>query len=132
MRICLWRYLDNVRNYPGYHLSADVEGCREIRARLGRMDDSISIALDPPTARVLAVPNNRKGQARQIAARKLRIQTGPSPETFHWTEEKTEFVLTCSQKRIGDLLKGIADIERGAGDYCIGDKRDQRLWFWWQ
>lgn len=134
MKICIWRYLDNTRNYPGYHLSADAAGCREIRQRLSRIRGSAVLSLTAPDAGVLSVPNNQGGCARYLAGRMLQVQTSISlsPDTFRWEEQDTKFFLTCSREKIAQLLAGVADIEKGAGDYSIRGESGQALWFWWQ
>lgn len=134
MKICIWRYWDNTRNYPGYHLSADAEGCRDLRERLSQIRNSAVFSLAPPDAGVLSVPNNQGGRARYFAGRKLQVQTTSSllPDTFRWEEQDTTLILTCSREQIAQLLAGVADIERGKGDYSIGDENDHALWFWWQ
>lgn len=38
MKIYVWRYLENTRNYPGFNLSSDPEGCRFMRERLTAED----------------------------------------------------------------------------------------------
>lgn len=133
MRICVWRYLDNIRNYPGYHLSADAEGCQELRKRLGGIRESATFVLTLPDAAVLSVPNNQDGRARCFGGRTLKVRTTPAldPGTFHWDEQDATFILTISREQIARLLAGVADIERGVGDYSIRGDSDQALWFWW-
>jgi hypothetical protein len=134
MKICIWRYKDNSRNYPGYHLSADNEGCRELRERLSQIRNSEAFALTPPDAAVLSVPNNQGGRAKYFAGRKLLVRTASSlaPNTFRWDEQDTTFNLTCSREMIARLIEGVAEVEKGNGDYSIGGEYDQVLWFWWQ
>ena len=134
MKICIWRYKDNPRNYPGYHLSADAEGCRDLRERLSQIRNSAVFSLTRPDAGVLSVPNNQGGSARFFAGQKLQVHTGSSlpPDTFRWEEQDTTFILTCSREQIARFLAGVADIEKGDGDYSIRSGDDQALWFWWQ
>lgn len=42
--VSLWRYLDNLRNYPGWHIGADAAGCASMLALLD------ALALDGPAA----------------------------------------------------------------------------------
>jgi hypothetical protein len=129
--------LENLRNFSGYHLSADGEGCGVIRERVGRLDGSgvfsVSFPVVAPDAGVLGVPNNEGGRARVLAARRFRVEAAPTlePGTFLWAEVEDTFVLTCSGEFPELILKGIADVERGVGDYSIGGKSGPRLWFWW-
>ena len=134
MKICIWRYTDNTRNYPGYHLSADAEGCLVLRDRLSKIRDCEAFTLTAPDTAVLSVPNNQGGRARYFGGRKLQVHTASSlaPNTFRWEEQDTTFILTCSRDQIARLLAGVADIEKGEGDYSIRGDDDQALWFWWQ
>jgi hypothetical protein len=134
MKICIWRYEDNTRNYPGYHLSADAEGCRALRERLGQIRDCETFTLTAPDTAVLSVPNNQGGRARCFAGRKLQVHTASSlaPNTFRWEEQDTTFILTYSREQISRLLAGVADIEKVEGDCSMRGDGDQALWFWWQ
>lgn len=134
MKICLWRYKENARNYPGYHLSADTEGCRRLRALLRSIRNTEVIELIPPDQDVLSVPNNRGGQAKYFAATNWRVETKSSLPAKHFvfSERGTELTLECSRDQIECILAGIDDIERRKGDYCIGGDDDDVLWFWWQ
>lgn len=126
--------MDNTRNYPGYQLSADAEGCQDLRARLGKIRSSVAFSLTPPDAGVLSVPNNQGGRARHFAGLMFQVQTSSylCPNTFRWEEQGAKFILTCSQEKIVQFLAGVAGIERGKGDYSIRGEGGQELWFWWQ
>lgn len=134
VRICVWRYLEGLRDFPGYHLSADGEGCGVIRERVGRVGGagvfSVSLPVVAPDAGVLGVPNHLGGRARVLAAQRFRVETAPGlePGTFVWAEVEG---LTCSWEFPELILKGVADMERGDGDYSIGGRSGPRLWFWW-
>ena len=134
MRICLWRYRDNTRNYPGFHLSADPEGCLVLRDLLGTGRQTTSTPLHSVDAEILEVPNNLKGEARWTSWRRFRIQSfgDEAPETFEFAEDGETLLLTCSRAQIGCILKGVEDMESGRGDYCIGGDGEHVLWFWWQ
>lgn len=132
--VCLWRYLDNTRNYPGYHLSADMDGCRLLREKLAQIPGKARIPLDEPDKAVLSVPNNKGGVARLVAGVTLRIESNPElPEGYFAFVEKGQIiVLTCSIQMMAGILRGVGDMEQGKGDYAIRGDGDCRLWFWWQ
>jgi len=134
MMVCLWRYKNNTRNYPGYHLSADLEGCRFLRENLSTIGNRLTIPLNKPDKAVLSVPNNQGGRARFISGGKLRVEiiANLSDDHFEFDEREETIVLTCSRSQIGCLLRGIEDIESGEGDYCIRGDGAHALWFWWQ
>lgn len=68
-----------------------------------------------------------------MAAQSWQIETKNklAADWFHFSEHGSEFVLECSRGLIGEILKGVEDINQGRGDYSIGGDR-QPLWFWWQ
>ncbi len=68
-RLYLWRYTENTRNYPGWHLTADDACCHSLADLIERMlsarwSSQKPLVLTPPTKEVLRVPNNRGGEAR--------------------------------------------------------------------
>jgi hypothetical protein len=132
--ICLWRYLDNTKNYHGYHLSADARGCRLLQDKLASIRSKVSIPLDQPDKAVLSVPNNQGGKARWIAGAVLFLETRPelSDEHFDFEEQGERVVLTCSTHLIGKILRGVEDMGKGEGDYAISGAGNCSLWFWWQ
>src|SRR5438105_1048742 len=83
--VFLWRYLENERNYPGWHFTADDLGatsfCELLRA-MGSfaVPSHRTLVVTPPTTSVLAVPNNRNGAAPWVAPDKWRIAHLPEPE----------------------------------------------------
>jgi hypothetical protein len=132
MNICLWRYKDNARNYPGYHLSADAAGCLVLRKILSGIRDRVEIPTQTPDARVLAVPNNQDGAARTVSAQRWRIETKSTypSDHFRFGEIGKIFRLECSMDQLQCVIGGIEDIERGCGDYCVGGDGNHVLWFW--
>jgi hypothetical protein len=134
MKICVWRYLDNEENFPGYHLSADVEGCLYIQERIEDPWDRSSIPLVPPDSEVLLVPNNQGGTARTKTFLKLRIEITKRDEADRFTIDEVASTLTLKLPRSQTplVLQGIRDIENGEGDYSIKGEGDASLWFWWQ
>jgi len=133
MKICIWRYKESTRNYSGYHLSADKEGCQTLRKKLNQIQTSTVVSLSAPDAKVLSVPNKQGGRAKVVSGQKLRFHTDDTliHNCFRWEEDGSTWHLTCSREMIAKLIQGIDDIERGEGDYAIGDERGQNLWFWW-
>ena len=132
--IALWRYLENERNYPGYHLTADSSGSQllrdQISSMLNRQTASVEIALAPPTQPVLEVPNNRRGQARCVFFSILRLQRSQRENEFKITENAGACQLLASLDFLAQIRAGVENISHGHGDYSIGAEREQ-LWFWW-
>jgi len=50
---------------------------------------------------------------------------------FLFSEAEQTVRLQCSRGQIDCIIAGVEDIKLGNGDYCIGDKCDNVLWFWW-
>lgn len=134
MRICVWRYLDNEKNFPGYHLSADVEGCLYMQERIRDPWERSSILLVPPDSEVLLVPNNQGGTARTKAFSKLRIKTTDRDESgrFAISEVESSLTLKLPRGQTPLMLQGIRDIKNGEGDYSMNGEEGASLWFWWQ
>jgi hypothetical protein len=136
--VSLWRYRENRHNYPGYHLTADTAGCDFLLASLQRLVSAssalhIELPLAPLSPDILAVPNNRRGNATVRAFTRLELVTEPHFEQRHmrFTEQHPKCVIDLSSAQAGCFADGVRDIANGKGDYCIGEVRDQELWFWW-
>ncbi|WP_395794995.1 hypothetical protein [Aquimonas sp.] len=131
-RICLWRYTENQRNYPGWHLSADADGCASLLSLLDQLPTATAayrtLQITAPSAAQLRVPNNRA--AGWLAPCRLRIEWAAHPATWLLPEVLDPAQLSLGADWLAPLRAGIADIAERRGDYAIGN-RDARLWFWW-
>ena len=136
--IHLWRYRENKRNYPGYHLTADQDGCKVLENELLKLENtsntsSINIELSPVTQKILDVPNNKAGNPTVVSLKELHLKVDPSYSEgfFEFSESHPKCFLNLSKEQAGCILKGVKDIFSGEGDYCIGGDDDHVLWFWW-
>ena len=133
-RISIWRYTENERNYPGWHLNADRVGCQSLLALLDALvadgAGSRSIAITPPTKTQLGVPNNRHGQAAWVAPAKLRLTLSPVADQWSFPPDLDPAALVVGPTWLQALREGIDGIPEGRGDYSIG-KGSLPLWFWW-
>ena len=131
-RICLWRYTENQRNYRGWHLSADADGCASLLSLLDQLPSASAayrtLQITAPSATQLRAPNNRA--SGWLAPSRLRIEWAAQPATWLLPESLDPAHLTLGLDRLIPLRAGIADVAAGRGDYSIGD-RGARLWFWW-
>ena len=132
-RVAMWYYKDNVRNYPGIHMTADAMACQWISARL--TDKALNIVemmdLIPPSTAILAVPNNWLNTARHVGFTRARFtidETQQQPVRI--VNEFPHIKINVNAAGRDALLQGIRDIEAGKGDYCIGEDGSE-LWFWW-
>lgn len=85
--VCLWRYLDNTKNYPGWHFSADRLGCNSVIELLALMETAElpmrrTVQLRPPSADVLGVPNNRRARWKAAGALDLGVDPSANPESW--------------------------------------------------
>ncbi len=133
-RVFLWRYEDPSKASSGWHMTTDGEGARSLLALidaflLSAVDARRTVRLSIPTERELRVPNYNK---KADPAEKLVLE--------FVAQENSLWSLSCKDKKatlkagrssLLNLGNGLADIEKGRGDYCIGEK-GQELWFWWR
>ena len=135
-RISLWRYTENERNYPGWHLNADIAGCHSFVALLDALatdgSGSRTITLTSPTMAV-RVPNNRGGRAKWLAPAKLRVTLSQSPADWVFPSDLDPATISVGSDWLGALREGLSGIPKGQGDYSIGNSKEGnlQLWFWW-
>ena len=133
--ISLWRYTENERNYPGWHLSANSAGCESLIALIEVLSAdgagaTRSVKLMPPTPAILGVPNNKHGTAKFKAPEKLRISFSGVSDHWLFPQQLEPAELSFGHDWIARLRNGLAGIPNGIGDFSIGGEFP--LWFWWQ
>ena len=136
-RIYLWRYRERTRNYPGFHLSADRAGAGQLLTLLvslakARTPQLANVTLDPATADVLAIPNNRGAAISSYRHWELSVDPRYEPERLHFTVVGDRARAELSPVQVESLAAGVEDIRERRGDYSIGDEEEHQLWFWWQ
>ena len=129
----LWRYRENLRNYPGWHIGADAAGCASMLALLDALaldgpGATRTLQLSPPSPAQLAVPNNR--DARWDAPATLRLTVDEDVAFWQWDVDGARATLQLGDAATGALRQGVVDIAAGRGDYSVGQGA-QALWFWW-
>jgi hypothetical protein len=134
--ISLWRYTENERNYPGWHLTADAAGCASLIALLDALaadgvPASRSVEITPPSKPQLGVPNNKSGSAAWQAPGKLRVSFSATPAEWSFPLDLDSAVITVGSDWLASLREGLSGIPLGRGDYSIGPEGSSRLWFWW-
>ncbi len=88
--VYLWRYRENTRNFPGWHLSTDRPGGTALLQLFSLFPSATTrvhrtVPLTPPSPSVLAVPNNQQGNANVWAPTKWRVVFDPAlSETDSW------------------------------------------------
>ncbi|MEO8366552.1 MAG: hypothetical protein ABI538_10135 [Pseudoxanthomonas sp.] len=134
--VSIWRYTDNERNYPGWHLNADGAGCQSLLALLEALASygtgSRSVAVTAPTKAQLRVPNNKAGLAAWVAPDRLRVTFSLAPDEWSFPPALDPAAITFGSDWVEQLREGIAGIPQRRGDYAIGDRKGGLpLWFWW-
>jgi hypothetical protein len=136
--VYLWHYLENERNYPGWHFTADAEGVASVSALFKALRGHSTpayrtVVVSQPTPSILGVPNNKSGAARWFAPDKWRITYLPDTEQANtWTFQSDNKIarLSLGSAMVPQLIAGVEDVAQGKGDYCIG-LANSELWFWW-
>jgi hypothetical protein len=135
--VALWRYTENQRNYPGWHLSADDAGCASLIALLDAFAadgnaGTRTLSVTRPTSEILAVPNNRSASC--VAPDKLLLSFSDVASQWSFPDSLDPAELTIGADWLPKLRKAIAGIPHGEGDFSIGlSKGDSlALTFWWQ
>lgn len=132
--ISLWHYEGFPKNYRGYHLTADREGCEFLLGLIGLFWNEgyparKKIILDAPTPAMLAVPNCG---LKCIPAGRLELCFLRDQGDGHWsvTGSEGEVIIETGANGLKDLERGIMDISHGQGDWAMGSGKES-LWFWW-
>jgi hypothetical protein len=144
--VFLWRYRENRRNYPGWNIAADDQGCEWLLELLERLREAgselaISLRVARPTESVLGVPKNMNGKARWSSRESLSVRLAPRrlPEdTWTLKADSVSVTITAGRKKLDELRRAVADMRAGEGDYAVGPARaadaadcdDQCLYIW--
>lgn len=137
--VACWRYRDNARSYPGWHIAADREACVALLSLIDLMEaapfsSSSSIRLTAPTEHILSVPNNRRGAGRWTAVRSLSLRYPKGTvNPDHWELERDgdRLMLSVGEAKLRELRSGVEDMMVGKGDWGIGESDEEMLSFWW-
>lgn len=134
--ICLWRYQDNTKNYPGWHCTADRLGCNSILELLRLMKTAEcpvrrTVRVSPPSADVLGVPNNRRARWKAAASLDLGFDRRANPDLWQLGGDD-RVILRLGLDRLAAFAAGVGGILEGKGDFSIGEEAGGPvLWLWW-
>jgi hypothetical protein len=138
-KIYLWTYPEGVKDYAGWHLTADAAGCQMLLATLDRVstdERARPLQTFAPNVAILTVPNNRRASAQAAAA--ITVVHARDRDAAYWHLEVTAggVALSVGTERLAALRAAVVDVSQGRGDYCLGSAekrapRQERLWFWW-
>jgi hypothetical protein len=132
--VYLWQYVENTRNYPGWHSTTDGTFCHSFADLIERMvtaryNCQKSLTVTSPTKEILRVPNNRGGVAKWNSPKMLilRHQKYNLPDDYFSLEESENTVIISAGRQKLELLKEC--VLRRDIDYSIKVGNNQ-LWFW--
>jgi hypothetical protein len=129
--IGLWRYRQNVHNYPGWHLATDQPGLASLLDLLARLracqdvDVYRTIQLTAPSTTVLAVPNNRRSPA--IAPKRARLTRNEVNSEWRFEEDGEVLAIDLGVEHLEGLTRWLSRPDT-AFDTMYG--HSPPLWFW--
>ncbi|HWB20940.1 MAG TPA: hypothetical protein VG711_11615 [Phycisphaerales bacterium] len=132
--VYVWRYKGHTRNYEGWHMTADRAACTSLLELLALMTSSdysakVRVELTMPGPMQLGIPN---AALKHRPAKEIQISYAPrkmNADHWHLVESKDALFLEVGRAMLCELRRGITDVSRNQGDYCIGPDGEE-LWFW--
>jgi hypothetical protein len=135
--VSIWRYTEFEKKFGGWHLSADDAGVESLLQLFTALQSEPgahrTVAITPPSKRLLKVPNYQQGRAKWIAPSKLQLRFSSAPETWELPGDLEPARLSVGASYLPELVTAVKGIPRGEGDFSMGsrDGESLRLWFWW-
>ena len=124
----LWRYLENTRNFPGWHLSADDLFCQSFadlteKMLASRWSSQKTLLATPPDSKVLRVPNNRGGEARFKLAESLLLK---------YPKDKVDADYFSLEDAEGNIILSVGTLKlRLLNDCILGTRQGKNRLFDW-
>lgn len=133
--VSLWHYEGFPRDYNGYHLSGDKDGCRFLLGLVERFKKAHfparkKFVLDVPSKPNLSVPACPN---RGLPAQHLEIRYSNKFAEDYWSlsDNGGGVLIKTGIQGLRDLHRGSNDMLQGVGDWSTGEGKES-LWFWWQ
>ncbi len=135
MKVYLWRYLENEKNFPGHHIAGDEEGVVAMARQLRALQSgTASFELSPPTPEVLSVPNNLDGNAHFESYDRIVVEVVPTSNKnrkhFVAKPDAPAILFEASRAQVETFAKGIQGTKDGDIDFSMGGRPENQLWFW--
>ncbi len=138
--VWLWRDVSHRRNFPGWNVTADVEGCSSLVELLSRMINSnwgsskTILLADLPEI----IANNCE---RLVAPDEWTVQCTKhsNDEHWKWTGSSSAPRLKCDESMLKEIRVAIENVANGRGDFRLGSELQSihdseesilSLWFW--
>ena len=144
-----WKYRENVKNYPGLHLTATADACDALLRCLQTLRQEGHGAERSVPLRPLAKADEAKitGGQPYVSFSTLRLiyrDATPELRRLHVCEAAEVALIEFTEEALHRLRRGIEDVKEGHGDYSIGppnvrkelralgekDRASASLWFW--
>ena len=148
LSVWLWRYRENERNYPGLHFTGKAEACATLRDLVLRLAGEGGGHRTVPL-RELQPEDEAKvsGGQRFVSFAKMRLEIVPPGDELrfmHVGYAGRAATVTVATTYTSELIAGLADVERGRGDWAMyppndkashkllgsRDRQSVELWFW--
>jgi hypothetical protein len=135
-QLFLWKYRDNIRNYPGWNISLDPAGCDSFLSLLDLMEQSeysslVSFFVNEPSQEHLNIANRG---ARYKICKRIKLNHKKQPDDlWHMNESTSALTITFGLPKLQELKESIEKVQSGDGDFAITEKKESEeniLYFW--
>lgn len=133
-RVLLWKFGPEHRNYIGWNLTADEEGCTFLVELLEGMQASAM----PPSARITTVPATTPlvkavtgSRPLMTVSRLILHYRKGEPQLWITGEEEGALVITFGDREVALLQTALLRVVKGESDFAIGDEKDDQLLYFW-
>jgi hypothetical protein len=149
LRAWAWEYLENRRNYPGVHFTADGPSCEALIRCLDKLESTGPDHYRTIPLKTLAPADEAKisGGQQYRSFEILRLEYVGVSEPLQQMlvrGDASRLLIQFTSVRLPDLRAGFQDVLAGTGDYSISPARDKSkgwnlgpldqqsdsLWFW--
>lgn len=134
-RLSIWKFSPENRNYIGWNLTGDIQGCISLIDLLEQMQHAslallrLTLITEPITAehgKVIA------GAKPFKTAQQLTLQYAKGePQLWHTEEADEEVILSFGDREIELLQTALYRVIKGEHDFAIGDAQDEHLLYFW-
>jgi len=131
----LWRYLENSRNYPGWHFAADQNGSVALKRLLVALNKDKksqfrTAPLSSPKTGVLGIPNNQlRGKPARLETREKVRFTYRSGEPDAWgISVQNDYLDWSFGENTSQLIVSVLDDPLHHFDATFG--RSPAVWWW--
>lgn len=144
-RFHFWRYPGETRSLPGWHCTADCEGCASLQELLGLMRHAewkaeAEVRITQPISEIAAA-QDVFGRGYRVPERLRLVHSKRTMPDGHWrwTSDGRHPTLSLGVGKIGELIEAFASVSKNIGDFCVHaddqplhgiDFETMSIWFW--